>query len=76
MQGRHITLPNDVEVLNPLPGDASMEVADGAEGLITLTTCHPQFSNAERMVIHAVRTEVLPKTEDGGPLPAAMTERT
>lgn len=76
VQGRHITLPNDVEVLNPLPGDASMEVAEGAEGLITLTTCHPQFSNAERMVIHAVRTEVLPKTEDGGLLPAAMTERT
>ena len=43
------------------------------EGLITLTTCHPQFSNAERMIIHAVRTEVTPK-DQAGALPPAMTE--
>ena len=41
------------------------------EGLITLTTCHPQFSNAERMIIHAVRTEVQPK-DPSGALPPAM----
>lgn len=43
------------------------------EGLITLTTCHPQFSNAERMIIHAVRTDVQPK-DPGVDLPVAMKE--
>ena len=71
VQGRHITLPNDVSVLNPIPGTAAVEVAPGAEPILTLTTCHPQFSNAERMIIHAVRTETTDKA--GGP-PAAMTE--
>ena len=28
-----------------------MDVAPGAVGIMTLTTCHPQFSNAERMII-------------------------
>ncbi|WP_165165400.1 class E sortase [Corynebacterium qintianiae] len=71
VHGRHITLPNDVSVLNPVPGTGTMEVAPGAEGIMTLTTCHPQFSNAERMIIHAIQTEVSNKA--GGP-PSAMTE--
>ncbi|MCP1387490.1 class E sortase [Corynebacterium sp. TA-R-1] len=72
--GRHITTPGDIDVINPLPGDPSLDVADGMLPLITLTTCHPQFSNAERMIIHAVATEVMPKSPDGaGQLPAAMT---
>lgn len=69
--GRHITLPNDVSVLNPVPGAAAVEVAPGAEGIMTLTTCHPQFSNAQRMIIHAVLTETTDKA--GGP-PSAMKE--
>ena len=43
------------------------------EGLVTLTTCHPQFSNAERLIIHAVRTDVQPK-DPGAGFPAAMKE--
>ncbi|AWB84881.1 class E sortase [Corynebacterium liangguodongii] len=69
--GRHITTPNDVSVLNPVPGTARVEVAPGAEALLTLTTCHPQFSNAERMIIHAVMVEAVDKA--AGP-PAAMKE--
>ena len=72
--GRHITTPSDINVVNPMPGQPSMEVAEGMERLITLTTCHPQFSNAERMIIHAVATEVLPKSPGGGEMPKAMTE--
>ncbi|MCT1426398.1 MULTISPECIES: class E sortase [Corynebacterium] len=71
VQGRHITLPNDVSVLNPVPGTATVAVAPGAVGILTLTTCHPQFSNAERMIIHAVQTEA---TDKAAGIPAAMTE--
>lgn len=74
--GRHITLPNDINVVNPMPETPSTEVVPGMESILTLTTCHPQFSNKERMIIHAVKTEAMPKTPDGdGALPAAMTER-
>ncbi|WP_435383873.1 class E sortase [Corynebacterium fournieri] len=71
--GREITLPGDIEVVNPIPGNRSTKVEPGMEGLITLTTCHPQFSNAERMIIHAVRTEVTPK-DSSGAVPDAMKE--
>ena len=75
VQGRHITVPSNIEVVNPMPGERSTQVKDGMEGLITLTTCHPQFSNAERMIIHAVQTEAQLKTPEGGELPPAMSER-
>ncbi|NTS21801.1 sortase, partial [Bacteroides fragilis] len=29
-------------------------VEQASEALLTLTTCHPQFSNAERMIVHAM----------------------
>ncbi|EEI18186.1 class E sortase [Corynebacterium lipophiloflavum] len=70
VQGRHITLPNNVSVLNPVPGTPVMDVAPGAVGIMTLTTCHPQFFNAERMIIHAVLTEA---TDKSAGMPA-MTE--
>ena len=73
VQGRQITVPGDINVVNPMPGARSTKVAPGMEGLITLTTCHPQFSNAQRMIIHAVRTEVMPK-DPAGALPPAMKE--
>ncbi|MET3944638.1 sortase (surface protein transpeptidase) [Corynebacterium mucifaciens] len=66
-------MPGNIRVINPMPGARSTAVEPGMEGLITLTTCHPQFSNAERMIIHAVRTDVQPKNPGAG-LPAAMKE--
>lgn len=39
------------------------------EPLLTLTTCHPMFSNAERLIVHAVLVETLDKND--GP-PAAL----
>lgn len=74
VQGRHITVPGDVDVINPMPSQPSMEVAEGMEGLITLTTCHPQFSNAERMIVHAMQSEIIPKAPGSDVLPSAMTE--
>ncbi|AIG64843.1 housekeeping sortase [Corynebacterium atypicum] len=90
--GRLITTPDDVAVIEPLPGapgaagvselagpadtgpahldpsgpsqrsgHADLGQLSGLEGMITLTTCHPQFSNAERMVIHGMLVSVAPK---------------
>lgn len=68
--GRHITLPGDVGVLAPVPGEAG---ATASEGLITMTTCHPQFSAAERMIIHAMMVNTEPKAD--GFVPDVMEER-
>ena len=51
--GRHITTPGDVSVTNPVP---ESDAAPNRE-ILTLTTCHPQFSNAERMILHAMEVE-------------------
>ena len=51
--GRNITTPGDVSVTNPVP---ESDAAPNRE-ILTLTTCHPQFSNAERMIVHAMEVE-------------------
>jgi len=40
--------------------------------MLTLTTCHPEFSNAERMIVHAVLVETSAKADT--PVPAALRE--
>ena len=52
--GRTIVQPTDGAVVFPVPGSSSDAVPKDAERLITLTTCHPQFSDAERMIIHGI----------------------
>lgn len=52
--GRTIVQPTDGAVVFPVPGSNSDVVPPDAERLITLTTCHPQFSDAERMIIHGI----------------------
>ncbi|MFD4180230.1 class E sortase [Rhodococcus sp. NPDC058514] len=71
--GRHITVPGDVDVVNPLPGMPWVEPGPGLETVLTLTTCHPLFSNAERMIVHAVLVETISKSP--GDSPAALQER-
>lgn len=70
--GRHITLPHNIEVINPLPGYVGTEVTAGAEPLLTLTTCHPQFSNEQRMIVHAMLVDSIDKAE--GERPAVLEE--
>ncbi len=75
VMGRHITLPGDVRVINPVPGAqpaATGEDLAGLEGLMTLTTCHPQFSNTERMIVHAMEVDTTPKIP--GEFPAVLEE--
>lgn len=44
-----IVLPNQVEVIAPMPDQPGVAPDDR---YITLTTCHPKFSAAERWVVH------------------------
>ena len=71
VQGRYITTPTNVATIGAHPGINDHTPADTMEPVLTLTTCHPQFSNAERMIIHAVQTEA---TDKAAGIPAAMTE--
>lgn len=72
--GRHITHPGDVGVIAPIPGvDLSQEGAPVAsESMVTLTTCHPWFSNSHRMIVHAMEVEALDKAS--GQRPVALDE--
>ncbi|MEZ2122531.1 MULTISPECIES: class E sortase [unclassified Corynebacterium] len=60
VDGRLITVPGDVSVIDPIPGQPELVADPGMEGLMTMTTCHPRFSNAQRMIVHAmlVRTDL------------------
>lgn len=69
--GRHITTPDDVGVIAPQPGARPPTSGEAPERLLTLTTCHPMYSNAERLIVHAALVEATAKT-DGRP--AALEE--
>lgn len=47
--GRQIVEPDDVEVIAPVPNHPRRRPT---ERLITLTTCHPKYSAAERLIVH------------------------
>lgn len=71
VQGRHITLPGDIGVLSPVPGQ-DMTLTEDLEGILTLTTCHPRFSNEQRMIVHAMLVDSTPKEASGDARPAAL----
>jgi len=71
--GQRIVSPQDVEVVYPIPGVDDATIVP-TSAYLTLTTCHPKFSNEQRLIIHAVLDGPgLPKAEypDG---PPALTE--
>lgn len=51
--GQQIVSPEDVEVVFPIPGADNADV-DPTAAYLTLTTCHPKFSAAQRLIVHAV----------------------
>jgi sortase A len=63
---QEIVSPSDISVVAAVPGE-SEAYADNA--YITLTTCHPKFSNRERLVVHGVLERAATKAElpDGPP---------
>lgn len=73
LPGRIITTPSDYAQVLPVPGVNSGTVPPDALRLITLTTCHPQFSDAERMIIHGELITSYAKSD--GFLPPEMQER-
>ncbi|WPF69179.1 class E sortase [Corynebacterium sp. 21KM1197] len=53
--GQRIVEPTTVQVVNPTPGEAADVPATAA--WLTLTSCHPHFSNAQRIIVHAILTQ-------------------
>lgn len=72
VNGRFITTPNDINVINPIPSAQGTEANPEDAPLLTMTTCHPQFSNAERMIVHAVMVRADDKKD--GYVPPEMTQ--
>ncbi|MEO7125061.1 MAG: class E sortase [Nakamurella sp.] len=70
--GQEITTPADIAQVYPVPHVDNTVVPAGAERLITLTTCHPKFSDRQRMIIHGVLTASYPKAD--GFVPPEMQE--
>lgn len=56
--GLHLTTPDDVTVLNSTPG---LDIPAN-QPWMTLTSCHPRFSSAQRIIVHAVLTDFTPRT--------------
>lgn len=65
--GRRIVLPGRGDAVAPVPyrPDAGLPEEKQAE-LLTMTTCHPRFSDRERMIIHGVLTQVYEKKDGAG----------
>ncbi len=62
--GRRVVFPTKGDTVNPVPYK-DPEILPKAEqvSLLTLTTCHPQFSARERLIIHSVLTQQVPKNQ-------------
>lgn len=77
--GRQIVRPTQSDVIAPVPGRAELGfdavAPERRAALITLTTCHPQFSARERMIVHGVFTKQYPKDPGNpGARPPELTE--
>lgn len=67
--GSRITVPEDVAVIDPIPHlDRDVKAS---EKLLTLTACHPRFSNAQRIIIHLMETGTVDKSTT--PVPEELT---
>lgn len=71
--GQEIVSPSQGEVISPVPhfGGELPEAQQAA--LMTLTTCHPRFSDRQRLIMHAVLTVQYPKAS--GFLPPELKEQ-
>ena len=68
--GKTIVLPSQTEVIAPVPGQPDLTAKRDVE-LITLTTCHPQFSNRQRLIVHGILVAQYEKV--AGQRPAELT---
>ncbi|WP_424184610.1 class E sortase [Actinokineospora sp. G85] len=73
--GRQIVTPQQSDVIAPVPGNSDSAVPESQRRkLITLTTCHPKFSNKERMILQGMMVREQPKTADRTAIPPEMGE--
>lgn len=65
LSGKYVTTPGDVDVVAPVPNQAHISPEEAGLSVLTMTTCHPFWSNAERMIVHAVLATTDSKTAKG-----------
>lgn len=70
--GQEITHPTDAPQIQPIPHVAGSTADEAGLALMTMTTCHPKFSDRQRMIIHSILVESYPKVD--GFLPPQMQE--
>ncbi len=56
MTDHEVVLPTDVDVIAPVPG---VPDAEPDERVLTMTSCHPRYSAAQRYVVHAELRDTL-----------------
>jgi sortase A len=60
--GQEIVLPTNGGVIAPVPHQPGVTASSGEMvSLMTLTTCHPRFSDKERLIVHAILVDQLAK---------------
>ncbi|TKG73354.1 class E sortase [Prauserella endophytica] len=65
--GRVIVTPGRGDAVAPVPYQPADVLPKASQAaLLTLTTCHPRFSDRERMIIHSVLTNQLKKQPGAG----------
>ena len=70
--GREIVDPSAGQVLAPIPNHPEIPVSDAVERLLTLTTCTPKFTAAQRMIIHAKQVKRIRAVTVGGSRTSTM----
>ncbi|MGZ3141544.1 class E sortase [Lentzea chajnantorensis] len=71
--GQEIVVPSQGEVIAPVPHQPNAAVPPEQQArLLTLTTCHPRFSDKQRLIVHAIETKSYPVAD--GFVPPEMTE--
>ncbi|GII98834.1 sortase A [Sediminihabitans luteus] len=67
-----IVYPDQVDVIAPIPGTkAGDPVVEPTQRLLTMTSCHPMFSAAQRYIVHAEFAYWFPVSEG---VPQELTE--
>jgi sortase (surface protein transpeptidase) len=76
--GQEIVLPSQGDEVAAVPHHQDMALAAGQGAkLMTMTTCNPQFSDAQRMIVHAVLVKQYAKNPNNPTaMPPEMREQT
>lgn len=76
--GQEIVSPRESSVIAPIPHKPEATDSAGEQAsLLTLTTCHPRFSDRQRLIVHAVLVEHVAKDPARPDLrPDAITKET